>query len=274
MKYAGFIICVMMALASCRPHIQETDTISERGPDSLYAAYLVMARSLPDSLGRIAPYVAVQRDSGAVYEVLDSPYLAIGRLIDTIHTFGVSCLNTSDSSAVLSIYRYDHGWLRERSFAVPFMVQFISYVNTDTDAAHLEIMLSGTGTVSRGGMHRVYRYYGAYWAYGGEFYCGQDEVGPQATGSGYKIDAAHNRIWVTWEGVNGDVGRSSYIWRDTTLILLQEVHIDKLPQGRVLSYSINADSCVCNEETTVFIAPLNEKSPRYKKYWDHFFDLK
>ena len=267
---------MLLFISSCRPHRQETDTISERGTDSLYAAYLVMARSLPDSLGRVAPYVATERDSGAVYEVLDSPYLAIGRLIDTTHTSAVSCANVCDSSAVLSIYRYDHGWLRERSFAVPFMVQLISYVNADTDAAHLEIMLSSTGSLVRGGIHRLYRYYATagHWTYGGEFYCGPDEVGPETTGSGYKIDAAHNRIWVTWEGVEGDVGRSSYIWRDSALIIMHDVHIDKLPEGRVLSYSINADSCICNEETTVLTEPLNEKSPRYKKYWDHFFDLK
>ncbi|MBS1593032.1 MAG: hypothetical protein JST90_01825 [Bacteroidetes bacterium] len=276
MKYLTLLLPICLLMGACHARIQQTDTISERGPDSIYAAYLVMARCLPDSMGKIAPYVATERDSGTIYEVLDSPYLAIGRLIDTTHVFAVSCRNVNDDSAALGIYSYDNGWKAARKFTVPFGVQFISYVNTDTDAAHLEIMLSSTGTLVRGGRHRLYRYYApsGYWAYGGEFFCGPDEVSPETTGSGCKIDAAHNRIWVTSEGVDGNAGRSTYIWRGTALILLSEVQIDKLPQGRVLSYSINADSCICNEETTVFTEPLNEKSPRYKKYWDHFFDLK
>lgn len=209
MKYTGLILFVMIALSSCRPHIQETDTISERGPDSLYAAYLVMARSLPDSLGKMGPYVATDRDSGTTYQVLDSPYLAIGRLIDTTHTFAVSCINGKNDTAILKVYRNDNEWKLVGLYVVPFQVQYISYVNTDKDPGFYEIMLGSTGNVNSNRQHNLYIYdpHRAILGYAGEFFCGDDDIRTNAGESGYKVAAENNTILVDYEGSNVGVSR-------------------------------------------------------------------
>ncbi len=276
MKYTGLILFVMIALFSCRPHIQETDTISERGPDSLYAAYLVMARSLPDSLGRLAPYVATDRDSGTTYQVLDSPYLAIGRLIDTTHTFAVSCINGKNDTAILKVYRNDNEWNLVGLYVVPFEVQYISYVNADNDPGFYEIMLSSTGNVNGNRQHNLYIYdpERAILSYAGEFFCGDDDIGADAGESGYKVIAENNTIIVDYEGSNVGVSRSLYLWRGDSLVLLRECYIENDMNARVLSYSVNRDTCFSCGLAEVFSEKTNQQSARYKKYWDHFFDLK
>ncbi|MBS1685202.1 MAG: hypothetical protein JSS76_10620 [Bacteroidetes bacterium] len=233
MKYCPLICAFLVLLVSCRPHIQETDTISERGPDSLYAAYLVMARSLPDSLGRIAPYVATERDSGALYEVLDSPYLAIGRLIDTVHTFAVSCANgKNDNTALLRVYKYDGGWRQIAKHVFHYPVQYISYINADSDRRYYEIMVAGTGDADSNKVHAIYQYdpESAIVGFAGDFFCGDEEIGERDGASGYRIDGQHDLIWVDYEGGSNGTGKYEYLWRDHALVLLREAHIDLLPR--------------------------------------------
>lgn len=264
---------VIVALSSCRPHIQETDTISERGPDSLYAAYLVMARSLPDSLGRIGPYVATERDSGTLYEVLDSSYLAIGKLIDTTHIFAVSCANDTGDRGILTIYSRDNGWHQIGRFRMDDYAQFISFVDADGEPRDYEILVSGFGNMNGNRRHYIYKYDPAKGVirYAGNFFCSLDDI---ETGSGYKINTANRTIAVDYEGSNVGVSRSLYLWRGDSLVLLRECYIENDMNARVLSYSVNRDTCFSCGLAEVFSEKTNQQSGHYKKYWDHFFDLK
>lgn len=265
---------VMIALSSCRPHIQETDAISERGPDSIYAAYLVMARSLPDSLGKIAPYVATERDSGTIYEVLDSPYLAIGRLIDTKHVFVVSCTNDTGDRGILTIYSRDNGWHQIGRFRMDDYAQFISFIDADGEPRDYEILVSGFANMNGNRRHYIYKYDPAKGVirYSGNFFCSLDDI---ETGSGCKINTANRTIAVDCEGSNTGVSRSLYLWRDDSLVLLRECYIANDIGARILIYSVNRDTCFSCGLTKVFSEnDNNDKGRHHKKYWDHFFDLK
>lgn len=141
MRYLLLIFPLLFALTSCQPKIQETDTASLRGQDSIEAKYLILARALPDSLGRIGPYIIMERDSGFGYEVLDAPYLAIGKLIDTTHVFALSCRNLRDSIAFLRMYRLNgEQWKIVGSYNALSYTAFLKVRNTD---AGTEIILSG-----------------------------------------------------------------------------------------------------------------------------------
>ncbi|MBS1623352.1 MAG: hypothetical protein JST83_04995 [Bacteroidetes bacterium] len=135
MKYCPLICAFLVLLASCRPHIQETDTISERGPDSLYAAYLVMARGLPDSLNKFSPFIITSTDSGNVKaEVGNEPYLAIGDLFNNRRTYALYCSNVSDTNALIRLYvQIGNSWRTNGQELLPFFVGELTIHRNDLD---------------------------------------------------------------------------------------------------------------------------------------------
>ena len=277
MKYFLVFIVSLTLLCSCHPPIQETDTISERGPDSIYAAYLVMARSLPDSLGKTGPYIAAEKDSNSTFLVLDSPLLAIGRLIDIKSTFAVSCVNIGDDSAVLRIYRnYNNNWTLVGLYRLSDYVHSIRLVNADSETSTNEIVLIGTYNVNSNRQFSIFKYdpIRGIVGYSGNFFTCDEDLDPETENGGYKVDVFHNTIRVDYEGNNAGVSRSLYLWRQDSLVLLRDSYIDNSSGQRILSYSINQDSCFSCGLTEVFSEKANVKSSvRYKKYWDHFFDI-
>ncbi|MCW3127907.1 MAG: hypothetical protein JWO03_3565 [Bacteroidetes bacterium] len=276
MKYLTLLFPVLLLLSSCHPHIQETETISERGPDSIYAAYLILSRSLPDSLSKIGPYIIPAKDSAITHEMVrDSPYLAIGKLIDATHTFAISCVNFGYDSSVLKIYREDNDqWNMVGRYHIPEAVEFIKYINADGDSNTNEIILSGTGNVNGNREYYVYIYdpHRAILSYAGHFFTGDGDFDSGA--GGYKIDPSDNAIKVHYQGVSSAESKFLYTWRDDSLVLLREVMLRGDAETVWLEYKSNKDTSFSAGLTTIFSEKDYETSLHHKKYWDGFFDLK
>jgi hypothetical protein len=258
MRYILLIFPLLLALTSCHPKIQESDTASVHGEDSVEARYLILARSLPDSLGRIGPYIMEKPDSGGLYSVSDS--MDIG------------------DSAILKMYkRDDDTWKIVGRHSVPFYVTTLEFPNADNDPSDHEVLLSGVVNVNGNRQRALYKYNSqtGILQYAGWFFTSDMDF--DLGEGGYKIDKLHNTILVDYAGSIHGGSKSLFLWRNDSLVLLREVSWS-LEGGtesyHQLEYYVNKDTTFSGGLTTVFSERDKANSHHHKKYWDRFFDLK
>jgi hypothetical protein len=216
-------------------------------------------------------------DSESTYSVLDSPYLAIGKLIDAKSTYALSCKNVGDS-ATFRMYKWDGvKWNTAGVYCVPFYVTTLSFPNADNDTSDHEIIISGIENVNGNKQRALYKYNSkaGILQYAGWFFTSDMDF--DLGEGGYKIDKLHNTILVDYAGSIHGGSKSLFLWRDDSIVLLREVSWS-LEGGtesyHQLEYSVNKDTTFSGGLTTIFSERDKPNSPHHKKYWAGFSDLK